>query len=689
MKYYILLIYLLAFSLATEGNTAVKDSLSEALPSTSSPLQKLEIMTNLMDLSRQEEQVEYAKQLYWLALEEDEDYYKEAALTEILRFYVNTDAKDSAKVYLAEAERELKGKARDFLVTYMKTIMDVRVVYYTKGEDRMKLIEKYKLRLETEKDMPVLDKISNYYLLGMANSNRVDPKNQDAIYKEVCYYMNNLIELSDNIPLRYSYLFRLNTLNILSLVEATPENRVKASLRYLNMQKEYADTKEMKKRPYTSKRHLLNAYSTLATAAETVGKDMATYYFNYFIDLNRKYPEDAAFSAEYDRYFTSLNYYKSIRDFQKAADYNDSVIYYFRHGDFQFDLTENIVLTLKDKIDCLDSLHRYKDAYEAYKEYSVLLDSARTRSMENKVEDLEIKKHVDELVVEKKALEIDLQKSRSQLYLFLALLILSICFGIFIFFRLGKIKSLYKELQESNRLVIIASEKAQESERMKNAFIKNMCHEVRTPLNAINGFAELITSDGISPEEKKEFSKIIYTNCHNITSMMNDVLVIAQLDSSNEVLPLEPVHISLLCHHEMNKLKKLQQKPDIHYQVEGDKSNDLIYSDPNHFGIIISHLLNNANKFTNQGSITLSYRPEEEGRIMCIRVTDTGCGIPADKSEWIFERFTKNDDFIPGSGLGLYLCRLITQRLNGSLKLDTCYTGGARFILRLPINPYK
>lgn len=689
MKYYILLIYLLAFSLATEGNTAVKDSLSEALPSASSPLQKLEIMTNLMDLSRQEEQVEYAKQLYWLALEEDEDYYKEAALTEILRFYVNTDAKDSAKVYLAEAERELKGKARDFLVTYMKTIMDVRVVYYTKGEDRKKLIEKYKLRLETEKDMPVLDKISNYYLLGMANSNRVDPKNQDAIYKEVCYYMNNLIELSDNIPLRYSYLFRLNTLNILSLMEATPENRVKASLRYLNMQKEYADTKEMKKRPYTSKRHLLNAYSTLATAAETVGKDMATHYFNYFIDLNRKYPEDAAFSAEYDRYFTSLNYYKSIRDFQKAADYNDSVIYYFRHGNFQFDLTENIVLTLKDKIDCLDSLHRYKDAYEAYKEYSVLLDSARTRSMENKVEDLEIKKHVDELVVEKKALEIDLQKSRSQLYLFLALLILSICFGIFIFFRLGKIKSLYKELQESNRLVIIASEKAQESERMKNAFIKNMCHEVRTPLNAINGFAELITSDGISPEEKKEFSKIIYTNCHNITSMMNDVLVIAQLDSSNEVLPLEPVHISLLCHHEMNKLKKLQQKPDIHYQVEGDKSNDLIYSDPNHFGIIISHLLNNANKFTNQGSITLSYRPEEEGRIMCICVTDTGCGIPADKSEWIFERFTKNDDFIPGSGLGLYLCRLITQRLNGSLKLDTCYTGGARFILRLPINPYK
>ena len=689
MKHRIILLYLLFFPLVSTANTAVKDSLINALQTALSPQQKLETMTNLMDISRQEEQVDYAKQLYHLALTENDDYHKEAALTEILRYYVNNDVKDSANVYLAEAERELKGKARDFLVTYMKTIMDVRVIYYTKGEDRMKLIEKYRLRLETEKNIPVLEKMSIYYTLGMANSNRVDPKNQDAIYKEVCQHFNNLIKISDNIPLNYSFLFRLNAFNILSLMEAAPEDRAKASLRYLNMQKEYAETKEMKKRPYTSKRHLLNAYSTLATSAETVGKDMATYYFNIFINLNKKYPEDAAFSAEYDRYFTSLNYYKSIQDYQKAIDYNDSVIHYFRDGDSPFDLSENIVLSLKDKIDCLDSLHQYKEAYEAYKEYTVLLDSARTKSMENKVEDLEIKKNVDELVIEKKALEVELHKSQSQLYLFLALLILAISVGIYIFFRLGKIKSLYKELQESNRLVVIASEKAQESERMKNAFIKNMCHEVRTPLNAINGFAELITSEGISPEDKKEFSKIIFTNCNNITSMMDDILVIAQLDSSNDVLPLEPTHIDLLCHHEMDRLKKLHQKPDIDYRIEGDKNNDLIYSDPSHFGLIISHLLNNANKFTERGNITLSYQTEDDGKTMCITVTDTGCGIPLDKSEWIFERFTKNDDFIPGSGLGLYLCRLITQRLNGSLNLDTDYTGGARFILRLPVNPYK
>lgn len=684
MKRYIFLIYLFILSCtALFGNTPV-DSLKNAYKEASSPEQKLETLTNLMDISRQSQQVEYAKQLYTLALEYDEDYYKEAALTEILRYYVNNDIQDTARIYLNEAEKELKGKTRDFLVTYMKTILDVRVVFYTKSEERMKIIEQNRAKLETEKNMPVLEKIAINYLLGMANSNRVDPQHQQEIYKEMVYYFKNLIRLSDGLPLRYTYLFRLNSLNMLSLVSATPHEQTEYALRYLDMQKKYAETKEMQKRPYVSKRHLLNAYSSLAVAGETIGKDMATYYFNYFLELNKKYPEDAGFSAEYDRYFTSVNYYKNIKDFKKAIQYSDSLIHYFRYGGFKSDLSENIVLTLKDKIDWLDSLQLYKEAYECYKEYTALLDSARTKRMENKVEDLEIKKRVDELVIEKKELERDLQKSRSQLYLFLALFILAICAAIYIFFRLGRVQSLYKKLQESNRLVVIASRKAQESEQMKNSFIKNMCHEVRTPLNAINGFAELITSDGVSMEEKQEFTKIIYTNCNNITSMMNDVLVIAQLDSSQDKLPVTPVRIHSLCLQEMNKLKTKQGKEYIEYKVEGDKDNDLIMTDPHYFELLLAHLLQNANKFTKKGSIVLSYRLNDERTQMQICVTDTGCGISPDKKEWIFERFTKENDFVPGSGLGLYLCRLITERLRGTIQLDTTYTEGARFILTLP-----
>ena len=687
MKRYIFILCLLLAPFMASASSSIKDSLTNTLKSARSTEQRIETLTNLMDISRQQEQADYGKLLYQEALLQKDDYHTEAALTEILRYYINNDITDSAKVYMEEAKRVLKGKNREFLVAYMQTILDVRVVYYTKGQERIDLIEKYKFRLESGEKLSALEKMSINYLLGISYSQRIEPGNEEAVHEAIIQYFSNVLKLTDQIPLEYSYLFRLNTLNILSLYSLGEQS--KYATKYLNMQKEYAQTPEMKKRPYVSKRHLLNAYSVLATTADKLGKDMATYYFQHFLDLNMRYPEDAGFSAEYDRYFTSLNYYKNIQDYRNAADFCDSVIHYYRYGGFKIDLSDNIVQTLKEKIDFLDSLHLYKEAYDAHKEYASLLDSARVKNMKTQIEDLEIQKRVDELVIEKKALEVNLQKSHSQLYLFFALFILAVCTGIFIFFRLGKTKALYRELNEKNRLFMIANEKAQESERMKNAFIKNMCHEVRTPLNAINGFTELITGEDITMEEKHRFNQIIFTNCNQITSMVNDVLVIAQLDSCNETLPLEPVNIDFICHQELNQLKSILHKPDIDYRVEGDKNNDLIYTNSTHFSLIISHLLNNANKFTEKGSIVLSYEPDKDVQYMNVCVTDTGCGVPKDKTEWIFERFTKNDDFVPGSGLGLYLCRLVAQRLKGEIHYDTSYTSGSRFILRLPINPLK
>lgn len=672
---------------AVANNATTKDSLSTSLKSASSTEEKLEILTNLMDISRQEEQVAYAKELYKEALANNDDYYKEIALTEILRFYVNNDIKDSTNVYMEEAKQELKGKARDFLVTYMQTIVDVRIVFYTEGEERKKLIEQYRLKLETDKKLSALEKMSINYVLGMAYSNRVEPGKEKELQEMVSERFREVIALSENMPLRYSYLFRLNSFSILTLYSPDDSEKVKYAVRYLDMQKEYAETKEMKKRPYVTKRHLLNAYSSLALSAKTLGKDIATSYYQHFMALNDQYPEAAAFSPEYERYFTSLNFYRLIDEYPKAIKYCDSVIHYFRNSGLKIDLSEHVVSTLKEKIDMLDSLHLYKEAFYAHKEYAALLDSARLKNINDKLEDLEIQKRVDELVIEKKALEIDLQKSRNQLYMFLSLFILAISSAVFVAFRLWKINSLYKKLQESNRLVILASEKAQESEKMKNAFIKNMCHEVRTPLNAINGFAELITTEDNTLEEKQEFSKIIFENCNHITSMMNSVLEIAQLDSNKDDLPLSGVNIHLLCSCEMEQIKRLYGKPDIEYKLEGNREKDLAFTNQSHFSLILSHLLNNANKFTEKGNITLSYEPEEEQNRMVVSITDTGCGISPDKREWIFERFTKADDFVPGSGLGLYLCRQIAHRLKGNIYVDPDYTTGLRIILTIPLKP--
>lgn len=683
---FVLIILLLGvgFVAYANGDKTEKIPLQNALSFAKTPSQRLEALTNLMDFTHQQEQVSYAKQLYQEALKNDNDYYKEAALTELLRYYVNNDIKDSANIYLKEARRVLPKKAADFLCTYMKTIMDVRVVFYTQGKEREKLIKDYKLKEETNPNLTALDKMSINYVLAMNYTQRIEPGNENAWNSQICYYFKKVIKLSDNIPLRYSYQFRLNPFNMLALYSLTRKEQVNYAFRYLNMQKEYLSTSEMKKRPYVSKRHLLSAYSLMAIAVEELGKDMASQYFKEYNNLMKKYSQDDPM-GEYNYYFTSCNYYMKTKDFRKAANYCDSIIHYLKYGPLSATLSDNVIQILSDKTNCLDSLHDYKGAYETYKQYVSLLDSARIKSMQTKVNDLEIKKQVDQIAVEKKALELDLQKSHITLYMFMTLFILSVAVAVYVFFKLGKIKSLYKDLQDTNDLLNKAQKRAEESEQMKNSFIKNMCHEVRTPLNAINGFAELISDEGINTEEKKEFSKIIFANCNDITSMMNNVLVISEMDNSHSMFELSPTHVDMVCQYEMETLKKLKAKASILYSIEGDKNNDLVLSAQNQLSVIIAHLLDNANKFTETGEIILSYQHDEMEKRMLISISDTGCGIPADKSEWIFERFTKNNDFIPGSGLGLSMCKLIAQHLDGSLTLDKNYKEGARFILSLPL----
>ena len=159
---------LLVMNMAASTTVASsKKTLLNALSFAKTPKQKLESLTNLMDFTHQQEQRDYAEQLYKQALNYNNNYYKEAALTELLRYYVNNDIKDTAAIYLKETKRVLPKKAADFLCTYMKTIMDVRVAFYTHGEEREKLIKDYKLKEETDPNLTALDKMSINYVLAM------------------------------------------------------------------------------------------------------------------------------------------------------------------------------------------------------------------------------------------------------------------------------------------------------------------------------------------------------------------------------------------------------------------------------------------------------------------------------------------------------------------------------------------
>lgn len=680
MRIHLFLLCLCTFNVAPILSQTTKDSLINALSEAKNKEQRLETLTNLMDLSRKEQLIDYAKQLWNESQQADNDYYKEVALTEMLRYYVNTDKPDSAKLYIAIAKQELEKEARMYMIPFMEMMLDVRVNYYKGGEESKPIIERTLIDLKTNKNLSVTDKMKNNYILGMVAGGTVKPERSKESNREILSYFKTVVELSQKIPFRYAVLYQQSSYFMLTSY-ASGKEAADYAIQYMNTLQKYALTKEMQKRPYVSKRHMLNACTALAANSEFIGKEAAIRYYNQFLELNKKYPEDANLTPEYEYISTSLYHFASIKEYEKAIEQCDSMISFLTGTPYE----ENIALVTKFKINYYDSLQMYKEAYDTYKIYSVLLDSARIKSLDDKILNLEIQKTVNQLINEKTSLELEAGKNKERIYLFFSLLILALCAILIIIFRLWKMRTLYKQLKESNEKVIIASEKALESEKIKNGFIRNMYHEVRTPLNAINGFSGLIAEGDVSPEEKQEFSRIIYENCNQLTQMMNDVLEIAQLDSTTETLPLAPVHIFSVCQQEIEQRQKISNKLNIVYHLEGDESNDLIHTNLTGFTRVIAHLLHNATKFTEAGSIILAFHLDDTSRTATIRITDTGCGIPEDKREWVFGRFTKTDEFVPGSGLGLSLCRLITRHINGKLWIDPDYTGGTRFILTLPL----
>lgn len=262
MNRYTLLMLFFLFPCVIASQTSHKDSLKNVLLTVKDASQRMEVLMNLMDASRKEEQLEFAKQLYSESRNAEDPYYKEIALTEILRYYVNNDKRDTAQYYLTEAERELTGETRQSLITFMKTMMDVRIVYYTEGEERKEKLEQYMFRLETEKDMSLWDKIATHYLLGTAMTQK--PGDKTGVIKTAMSHHEEVIRLTEKMPLHYSVLFRQNSFYLLCAFAFTPQERVHNAVRYMDMLTRYASTEEMKKRPNANKRHLLNACTMLA-----------------------------------------------------------------------------------------------------------------------------------------------------------------------------------------------------------------------------------------------------------------------------------------------------------------------------------------------------------------------------------------------------------------------------------------
>jgi len=240
-----------------------------------------------------------------------------------------------------------------------------------------------------------------------------------------------------------------------------------------------------------------------------------------------------------------------------------------------------------------------------------------------------------------------------------------------------------RNLKKTNEKVRLANE-------AKTRFVQNMSHEVRTPLNAIVGFSQLLAlPDGsFQPEEKDEFAGHIVNNTKMLTMLLDDILNASAMDSGNYRISYELGEVHFMAQAAISSAEhRLQPGVRLYYAPENEEP-FTFRTDPRRVQQIIINLLTNACKHTSQGEIKLASSRSEHPGYVTFSVTDTGPGIPADQAERIFDRFTKLNDFVQGTGLGLSICRDIAGRMGAKVYLDTTYTGGgARFVFMVPENP--
>ena len=240
-----------------------------------------------------------------------------------------------------------------------------------------------------------------------------------------------------------------------------------------------------------------------------------------------------------------------------------------------------------------------------------------------------------------------------------------------------------RELKEANEQVELAN-------AAKTRFVQNMSHEVRTPLNAIVGFSQLLAlPDGSFPEEEKaEFSDHIINNAKMLTMLLDDILNASAMDAGKYRITYEEGEMNFIAQAAIRSAEhRLQPGVKMYYAPESEEP-FTFQTDPRRVQQILINLLTNSCKHTKEGEIRLSSSLTSRPGYVSYFVTDTGPGVPADQAEHIFERFTKLNDFVQGTGLGLSICRDIAGRMGASVYLDTTYTaGGARFVFEVPVEP--
>lgn len=247
----------------------------------------------------------------------------------------------------------------------------------------------------------------------------------------------------------------------------------------------------------------------------------------------------------------------------------------------------------------------------------------------------------------------------------------------------AELETARSETERKNKELTVAKTLAEESDQKKTAFIQDMFHQIRTPLNIISGFAQVLR-DGHSLMGEKDLDDVtheIKLNGQTITSIIDNWKKVLELEQTGETPLTDLVDCSALCQEVVRDI--VMRNPDtVELKVQIPADNLTVTTNKAYLTKILSELLHNANKYTLQGQITIGC--EQKAGHICFYVADNGPGIPKEDQERAFTQFTKLNNFNEGLGMGLFLCRQLAQRLGATLDIDSLYVGGTRMVLTLP-----
>ena len=348
---------------------------------------------------------------------------------------------------------------------------------------------------------------------------------------------------------------------------------------------------------------------------------------------------------------------------------------------------------LKLKIDILKAKGDKTTLLEANRQLLDLYKNKNTKAYLRQVDQLRSLQQLNEQEKQKQILFAQkqvLKNKQTQLIfltvcstILLVVLILLIRYSI----RTRRLKNALEQeqmfLKDTNRNLEIAKDKAEKADRMKSSFIANISHEIRTPLNTIVDVAELLKDS--TKEACTEYVRIINNNSDLMLNLVNDVLDLSSMEDDNFTLHLQPVDIQECCRHALD-MTRHRINPNINVIFTHPEFPLITNSDPFRLEQLLTNLLINAAKFTEQGEICLDYKVNRETGEIVFSVTDTAYRIPSDKQDLIFNNFEKVNDFKQRNGLGLSVCKAISQHLGGKLHIDVPYPPGVRFVFVLPGN---